>query len=127
MKQSFSGRRLGAAAALTAVTLVGGGLAMAPTASASTAAAAPVKLAAPVLAGAPGSQVTPNASLSGCQSALQNYGYDVTRARNAICIATVAIAVVNSQKAFSYCYPAMKLTGVGWVAALVACGQASNG
>jgi hypothetical protein len=44
VRQPFSGRRLGAATALTAVTLVGGGLAMAPSASASPAAATPAKL-----------------------------------------------------------------------------------
>ncbi|MEV0402439.1 hypothetical protein [Actinoallomurus sp. NPDC050550] len=128
VRQPFSGRRLGAATALTAVTLVGGGLAMAPAASAGTAAAAPAKRAAAASApaSAPGSKVTPNNSATGCKEQLKAWGYG-NALQNSICWSTWAAAFANATKAFAVCTPAMIGTGVPWKIAGAACYLAAFG
>jgi hypothetical protein len=121
VRQSFSGRRLGAVTAMTAVALVGGGLAMAPAASAGTAAAAPAT------ARAPGSQATPNASGPGCIGVLVQFEYDATAARKAICNMTAMVAFVNAPLALASCTSAMSGTGVGFQVTALACTKAAYG
>ena len=105
MKKPFSGSRLGAATVLTAVALIGGGLAMAPTASASTDAAA----SAP--ASATGSKVTPDANGPGCVAELFNWG-EYTRGRAFICNGAAVASLGNQVTAMNGCVAGMLATGL---------------
>lgn len=127
MRQPFSGRRLGAAIALTAVTCVGG-LAMAPAAFASPVAAAQAKPAAAAssTASQPGSQVKPNGSVGGCTGVLEQAGYSVTVGRWSVCVGAAVAAIVNSGNAFLACLPAMGATGVNALVSVAACAAATE-
>lgn len=118
MRKAFSGRRLCAAAALTAATLVGGGLAMAPAASAGTATPAP--------AGAPGSQVTPDGNSAGCMTVLRGFD-ELTTTTQAICATTTVNAVFNPSHAYTACVVAMSHVGVNTRVAMTACSFAAFG
>jgi hypothetical protein len=99
MKRTFTGRRLGAAA-LSAVALVGGGLALAPAASATASASA----------SAPAAQVRPDANANGCVSTLTQWGYEATKTRIIICNVTAVAAFVSADHAFAACIPALIAT-----------------
>ncbi|WP_225846121.1 hypothetical protein [Streptomyces sp. HPF1205] len=120
MRKPFSSRRIGAAAVLTAVTLVGGGLAMAPAASADTATAASPSTAAPR------SQVTPDGGWSDCVTVLDNFG-ELTSATKAVCISTTLLAVVNSSHAYTQCVFSLSGLGVNSRVAITACTFAAFG
>jgi hypothetical protein len=128
VKQPLSGRRLGAAIALTGVTLAGS-LAVAPAAFAGPAAPAHPKpaAAASTTASEHGSQVKP-ASAALCTQTLELWGYDVTVARGTICLVTPVLSVIkDSMYAYAWCFGAMAATGVGLVAAGDVCLEAADG
>lgn len=125
MRQPFSVRRLRAAVALTLVALVGG-LAFAPSASASTGPAAHPKLATvSTPAGPSGSHVTPD-NAADCTLQLELWGQYVDGKRRGICFTAQGAAhVIGPDKAAAACVGAMVLTGVpAWPAATYACGAA---
>ncbi|MEV5752257.1 hypothetical protein AB0L00_30935 [Actinoallomurus sp. NPDC052308] len=106
MRQPFSGRRLGAATALTAVTLVGGGLAMAPAASAAVTATAPAK----------------PASSGQCQYVLITSGYSITTTRAQAC----ENGAGGSWISFDLCYFGLLGTNVTDYVATLACNAAGD-
>jgi hypothetical protein len=126
VRQPFSGRRLGAAIALTAITCVGG-LAMAAPAFASPAAAAQAKpaAAAPSTASQPGPQVKPDGSIAGCTGVLEQSGYTVTLGRWTVCLGAAAGAQYSPEHAYVLCLPAMAATGVDPVTTAAACAAAT--
>lgn len=114
MKISLSARRFGAATALTALTLVGGGVAMASTASASAAAPTSVSV------GASPARVTPDGNATGCYSVLYDFN-ELTTATKAVCITTAVAAVINASAAYGHCVFAMSGLGVNTRVAVAAC------
>ncbi|MCO5974855.1 hypothetical protein [Actinoallomurus soli] len=109
VRKPFSGRRLGAATALTAITLVGGGLAMAPAASAAVTgktATTPVK----------------PASSGQCQYVLITSGYPLTTARAQAC----ENGASGSWISFDLCYIGLTGTNVTDYVATLACNAAGD-
>ncbi|MBS2550945.1 hypothetical protein KGQ19_29140 [Catenulispora sp. NL8] len=115
MKNSLSVRRFGAATALTALTLVGGGVAMASTASASTVAATSVSASASAEA-----VVTPDGDATGCYSVLYNFD-ELTTSTKLVCVTTAVAAVVNASAAYGHCVFTMSGLGVNSRVAVAAC------
>jgi hypothetical protein len=106
-------RRIGAGVALTAVTTLGG-LAFAPAAFAdSTVASATTHSAAPSAVAVPETGVQ-------CTATLILFGYPVTTQRGLICY-LAASPLGNPAAKYAACVAAMKVTGVGLVAAGAAC------
>ncbi|GAA4600529.1 hypothetical protein GCM10023195_00110 [Actinoallomurus liliacearum] len=106
MKQPFSGRRLGAATALTAVTLAGGGLALAPAASAAVTATAPAK---PATSGQ-------------CEYVLVTSGYPITTARAQAC----ENGASGSWISFDLCWAGLEGTNVSDYVVTLACNAAGD-
>jgi hypothetical protein len=126
VRQPFSGRRLGAAIALTAVTCVGG-LAMAPAAFASPVAAAQAKpaTAAPGTARQLAPQVKPDGSPGECTDVLAQAGYQASAGRTAVCLSAALGSLFSPAHAYALCVPAMALTGVDPVTSGTACAAAT--
>ncbi|MCO6000093.1 hypothetical protein [Actinoallomurus rhizosphaericola] len=109
MRQPFSGRRLGAATALTAVTLVAGGLAMAPAASAAVTgktATTPVK----------------PASSGQCQYILVTSGYPITTARAQAC----ENGAGGTWYSWELCWAGLEGTNVSDYVVTLACNAAAD-
>jgi hypothetical protein len=111
-------RRIGAAAALAAVTTCGS-LVMAPAAFAdSTVASATTHSATPSAVAVPETGVQ-------CTATLILFGYPVTTQRGLICYLTASLSNLAPEAAkLAACVAAMKATGVGLVAAGAACSDA---
>jgi hypothetical protein len=115
MKQNnrLTGRRIGAAAALAAVTTCGG-VALAPAAFASsTVASATTSSTAHSAAARP-------ETINECYQVLQAYGYTVSVARGFAC-AVAATAPVNEAAKIASCVALMRVAGVRLVIAATAC------
>lgn len=111
--QRLKGRRILAAAALTAATACSG-LALAPAASADSAAAP-----ATTSSTAHTATVHPETGAE-CTQGLISFGYKVTTTRGLICF-VAASPLGNPPAKFVACVGAMKATGVGIIATNYAC------
>jgi hypothetical protein len=119
MKQNnrLTGRRIGAAAALAAVTTCGG-VALAPAAFAqSTVASATTSSTAHSAAQSPAAHP---ATVNECYQVLQAYGYTVSVARAFACL-VASSAPVNEAAKIASCVGLMKVAGVRLVIAATAC------
>lgn len=105
-----TGRRVGAAATLAAVTACGG-MAFAPAAFADSTGASHSAIQS--------AAVRP-ATVNQCYQMLNAYGYTVTVPRGVAC-ATSSLGFPTHAIAISACIAAMKVTGVGVLVATIAC------
>jgi hypothetical protein len=116
-RNRLTGRRIGAAAALAAVTTFGGA-ALAPAAFAdSTVASATTSSTAHSAVARPG-------TINECYQWLQAFGYQVTVARGFAC-AVGATAPVSEEAKLASCLSLMTVAGVSVHAATVACTAAT--
>jgi hypothetical protein len=127
VRQPFSGRRLGAAIALTTLTVIGG-LAIAPAAFAGPAGQAKPAATAATSASAQGSEVKP-AGAGDCTDLLEIYGYTVTIGRASICLAAAIIGSTSSNPpaVVATCAAGLISTHVGAAVATTACFEAVYG
>ena len=115
----ITGRRIGAAAALAAVTTLGGA-ALAPAAFADST----VATASSTAHSATRSAVARPETVNECYQWLQHYGYEVSVARGFACL-VASSAPVNEAAKIASCVGLMKVAGVRLKVATIACTAAT--